>query len=320
MRQKPEVLVVGAGVSGLTTATCLIDQKYPVRVISREAPSESTSCAAGAIWGPYLADDERIMPWSEETRRVLVELAHRKEHTGVRMVYGHEAARADVSAPLWATDLEGFRLSIRDELPAGFTNGWWYEAPLVDMPAYLTYLLRRLRAAGVQVELGVVESLWEATAIAPIVVNCTGIGAYELAGDATVTSTRGQLVVVENPGVDRFFVEHDESPTPTYVLPHGDHLVLGGSAEPGRLDRTPDLAVSEAIVARCALVEPSVERARIVEHRVGLRPSRPRIRLERETLGQRHVVHNYGHGGSGVTVSWGCAREVARLIDEIYEI
>jgi D-amino-acid oxidase len=318
MLRKPPVVVVGAGVSGLTTAICLAEHEYPVQLISREPPERSTSCAAGAIWGPYLVnDDDRILPWSETTRMVLVGLSRRPEQTGVRTVYGHEAVRADLPVPAWTTKLAGFRLSMPNELPIGFSHGWWYEAPLIEMPKYLAYLVGRLHEAGIKIEPGTVESLGEATAVAPVVVNCTGTGARQLAHDSTVTPARGQLVVVENPGVDRFFVEHDESPTPTYVLPHGDRLVLGGSVEPERTDCSPDPDTAEAIVARCALIEPSINRAKVIEHRVGLRPSRPKIRLEREALARGHVIHNYGHGGSGVTVSWGCAREVVRLVDEI---
>ena len=58
---------------------------------------------------------------------------------------------------------------------------------------------------------------------------------------------------------------------------------------------------------------PGIERARVVAHRVGLRPVRPEVRLE----AAGRVVHCYGQGGAGVTVSWGCADEVARLVGEI---
>jgi D-amino-acid oxidase len=74
-------------------------------------------------------------------------------------------------------------------------------------------------------------------------------------------------------------------------------------------------------------VDPRLGSARILEHRVGLRPSRPQVRLEAESAGTggggpghgtaRLVVHNYGHGGAGVTLSWGCAREAARLITSL---
>jgi D-amino-acid oxidase len=316
MSARPEVLVIGAGVSGLTTAVCLAEAGLAVRVRTRQPPHATTSCAAGAIWGPYLATDERVIPWAEETRTVLCALAAEPD-TGVRCVHGMEAARAEMRPPQWATEVDDFRACVPRELPAGFGSAWWYTVPLVDMPMYLDYLVERLADAGGTIELGEVESLAEATARAPIAVNCTGARAVELVADRQLTPTRGQLVVVENPGVDRFFVEHDESPNPTYFLPHGDHVVLGGSAEPARTDMDPDPGTSAAIRSRCAAIEPSLGRARVLGHRVGLRPSRPRVRLERVDVGRRHVIHNYGHGGSGVTLSWGCAREVLALVERL---
>ncbi len=318
MFPRPGVLVMGAGISGLTAAVRLVEAGHNVQILASELPKDSTSCNAGAIWGPYLVDaDDRILPWSEQTRLVLVELAKEPERTGVHIVLGHEAVRADLYPPEWATLLAGYRESRADELPPGFRRGWWYSAPIVRMPVYLDYLTARLAEAGVAVHQGELPSLAAATELAPIVVNCTGIGATGLTTDPTLYPTRGQLVEVENPGIEHFFCEHDESPTPTYFLPHGDVLVLGGSAEEGRMDRKADEEIAREIRARCALIEPSVADARFLRHRVGLRPSRPTVRLEIERVGGGHVVHNYGHGGAGVTVSWGCANDVLILVDKV---
>ena len=72
--------------------------------------------------------------------------------------------------------------------------------------------------------------------------------------------------------------------------------------------------MAEAIVRRCAALRPQLAGARVLGHRVGLRPVRDAVRLEREPLsGGRVLVHNYGHGGAGITVAWGCAEEAARL-------
>ena len=73
-------------------------------------------------------------------------------------------------------------------------------------------------------------------------------------------------------------------------------------------------AVAERILRDCAVIEPRVHGLRVLGHRVGLRPFRPRVRLEAEPPGPGPlVVHNYGHGGAGITLSWGCAREAAAL-------
>ncbi len=101
----------------------------------------------------------------------------------------------------------------------------------------------------------------------------------------------------------------------TYILPQPGGLILGGTAEEDDWSLTPDPRTAAAIVARCAAVRPEIAGARVLQHRVGLRPARDTVRLEREVLpGGGTVVHNYGHGGAGVTVAWGCARRAAGLV------
>ncbi|NJC71622.1 FAD-binding oxidoreductase [Planosporangium thailandense] len=130
--------------------------------------------------------------------------------------------------------------------------------------------------------------------------------------DVSVIPIRGQLVVVENPGISEFFSEDTGlSPDLLYFYPQGETLLLGGTAQPGTWNREPDPLVAAAIVARCTEIAPFLRDAPIIEHRVGLRPSRPAVRIEEQQVSDIRVIHNYGHGGAGVTLSWGCATEVA---------
>jgi D-amino-acid oxidase len=304
------VIVIGAGVSGLTTAVCLAESGLAVHVLTKDTPARTTSAHAGASWGPYLVTDSRVLDWSNRTLAILTDIAATHPESGVRLVQGLEASPHPLEAPSWARAVAGFQLCHTDALPTGYVSGWRYTIPLVDMPTYLAYLERRLTAAGVAIEIGAVKSLDEVAGLAPVAINCTGLGARTLVPDSGMSPTRGQLVVVENPGVDWFFQDHAEGEDLTYFLPHGDHVVLGGSAIPGSYDRVPDPAIAKAIIARCAGIEPLLATAKVLDHRVGLRPSRSQVRVEREDIDGYPVVHNYGHGGSGLTLSWGCAEEV----------
>jgi D-amino-acid oxidase len=301
-----DVVIVGAGVSGLTTAVRLAEAGLRVTIVAAGTDQATTSYAAGATWSPYLVEwTDRVRAWSYATLAMLRELAAR-DGTGIVLRAGIEASPLPVGPPEWHDRLDGFRMLSPEELPDGLAAGWRYVAPVADMPAYLRYLRRRAEAAGAVVEIRHIGSLAELSA--PVVVNCAGIGARELAGDAELRAVRGQIVVAENPGITDFFVA--ESDPPVYFFPQGDVVVLGGTAQEGAGDTAPDPDAARAILARCASVEPRLRGARIVGHRVGLRPVRPRIRLERDA----GVVHNYGHGGAGVTLSWGCANEVVRLV------
>jgi D-amino-acid oxidase len=308
-------LVIGAGVTGLTTAVCLAEAGAHVRVLTREPPQATTSAAAGAVWAPYRigGDPARVNAWSRRSLAVFAELA-RTPGSGVRLIVSMEVGRAPVAAPEWAPLVPGVRPCTAEELPTGYTHGYRFVIPAIDMPVYLGYLLDRLARAGGIVEHAAVASLDEATSRASVLVNCAGLGARELVRDATLRPVRGQLVEVANPGVVVGMVEAEDgenSTDLTFLIPHGETLVLGGTVEPDDERRTPDPATTEAIIARCARLDPRVAAAPILGQRVGLRPERPEVRVDCEDRRGGVVWHNYGHGGAGVTLSWGCAEEVS---------
>jgi len=308
---RPDVLVVGAGVSGLTTGVRLAERGLRVRFRAERAPARTSSAAAGAIWDPIYAEHPRVEAWAARSYQVFAEMAGAGV-PGVRLVAGVEASRKPMASPDWALDLPGYRECAPDELRPGFVHGWHYTAPIIDMPPYLAHLAARAEAAGAEAAYGVrVRSIDEVRDTARVVINCTGIGARELVPDPSVQPIRGQLVAVRNPGMTEFFAEHTETlGEMIYLLPQGDVLLLGGSAEEGVADPEPDMAVAAAILDRCSEIFPELATAEVLGHRAGIRPARPQIRLEAEG----NVIHNYGHSGAGVSVSWGCAEDVTSLV------
>ncbi|WP_092626045.1 FAD-dependent oxidoreductase [Actinopolyspora mzabensis] len=310
-----DVLVIGAGVSGLTTAVLLAERGCHVRIRTTEAPGETTSAVAGAIWGPIsLGPRDRALGWARRSHESFLELAG-VPSTGVHLALGTVASREPIAAKrpeetLLLTDL---RACEPGELPHGFTAGARATLPLIDMPRYLDYLTRRFRAAGGELLRSPVSSLSDAAGESRTVVNCTGVGARELVGDPGVLPVLGQHVVVANPGIEEYFVELSDSGRWASYMPHGDRLVLGGVAVPYAWDRVPDGEVTAGILRRCAEIRPELREAPIREEIVGLRPRSESVRLKVEHYEGARIVHNYGHGGDGVAVSWGCAYEAAEL-------
>ncbi|MEO3809009.1 FAD-dependent oxidoreductase [Sphaerisporangium sp. B11E5] len=319
MARRPDVLVIGAGVTGLTTAVCLAEQGVPVLVRAAEPPLATTSAVALAVlMGPSLAPPDEAESWPPiETmmrrhREGVAEFAALagRPGTGVSVMPGRWVSHRaqDVS---WARPLPGHRPCAPEE-HAGFAEAFWLSTPVVDMPLYLRHLTGRLTAAGGVLEIGRFESLAEAAAQAPVIVNCAGAEARHLVPDPDVHPVRGQHVVVENPGLDTYFFQFSRAKAMTMFMPHGSRLVLGGTATRDDWSRTPDPVQTEEIISRCAAVEPRIAEARVLSVEVGFRASRSAIRLEEELVGGTRVIHNYGHSGAAVAFSWPCAREVTR--------
>lgn len=308
-------IVIGCGVSGLSTALRLLEAGLAVEIWARDLPPHTTSNVAAAVWYPYRAyPEELVTAWSAVSYRVFVELTSVPE-SGVHLVHGLELFERPTPDPWWRDALPSFRHARPDELPAGYADGYAIDVPVVETPRYLQYLIGRVQAAGGSIVQRDVQRLAEPLASADVVVNCSGLGARELAGDASLTPIRGQTArVAPRPG-GRFLIDEHGPRGLTYIVPRSDGWVLGGTAEEGAEDLTPDPTVERGILARCAALEPGLAGAAVLERKVGLRPGRPAVRLELERpAADRRLIHNYGHGGAGVTLSWGCADAVRALL------
>ena len=292
-------VVVGAGVVGLTTAVRLREAGIEADVVAREEPQETTSAVAAALWYPYRAlPAERVTAWSAQTYSALAGLTE-VAGSGVRMLAGTERLAPAAPDPWWREAVPGLERT---------GEGLRFVAPVVDMSIHLPWLVGRLRALDASVERRHVASFDELDADA--VVNCAGLGARELAADTSLVAVRGQVVRVAAPEVREWLLDQSDPQRLVYVVPRENDVVLGGTADEGAENRTPDPATTDAIRARCAALVPALRDAPGVDVAVGLRPVRPAVRLEVEG----RVVHCYGHGGAGVTLAWGCAGEVAALL------
>src|SRR3712207_1446376 len=179
------VLVVGCGVIGLTAAVRMQEAGLEVRIVAAALPLQTTSSVAAALWMPYKAyPEDRVLSWGRETFGVFEKLSRLPE-SGVRMREGVEIWRKQVPDPWWASAVPGVRRCAPDELPPGYGDGHAFVAPVVEMPVYLGYLLDRFTGSGGSVERRSVSSL-DGLGEASVVVNCAGLGARELVGDASM--------------------------------------------------------------------------------------------------------------------------------------
>jgi D-amino-acid oxidase len=310
------VAIVGAGVSGLTCGIVFAERGFRAKIFAEQLGTQTTSGAAGALWFPYDAEPaDKVIPWALATYKVLVDLAN-DPRTGVSIIELRQYCRAGkIKIPDWAPAISTENASpARTEkslnIPGLFTDGFSLRVPLTDTTVYLDYLAERFQKAGGEIEGNIRFEKLEAVDLNfDLVINCAGIGARELARDFDLEPHRGQVAIV--PKIDNLVsaMVCDDDPL-MYVIPRKNDCLFGGTNDVSD-DLNPHPATTKAIVVECARVL-KIDNPRVLRERVGLRPFRKSgVRLEKEKLRDgRTVIHNYGHGGSGFTLSWGCAENV----------
>jgi D-amino-acid oxidase len=310
------VAIIGAGVSGLTCGVVFAERGIRATILADQVGRQTTSGAAGALWFPYDAEPaEKVIPWALTTFTVLVELT-KNPGSGVSMIELRQYCRiGKIQIPDWAhpfvipSEVEGsLTISV-------FESGFALRVPLTDTTIYLDYLAQRFQKAGGEIRNNLcLEKLEAVDPKFDLVINCAGIGARKLARDRDLEAHRGQVAIVPKLDNLKCAIVCDDDPL-MYVIPRANDCLFGGTNEVSD-DLEPDPKTTKAIVAECSRVL-EIKSPRVIRERVGLRPFRKSgVRLEKEKLRDgRTVIHNYGHGGSGFTLSWGCAQEVLVMIE-----
>ena len=250
-------------------------------------------------------------------------------------------------AEIMASGVRGFRrgAALLDERRVnksyGAVDAYELLAPIIDTDKAMGWLMQLVERKGavfvtetITSDLLSVEAALRERFDADVIVNCTGLQGQVLAGDDSAYPIRGGLIRVINDGSDFPKVEaaltitagaaHSSNEI-VFLVPRNDEILLiGGIAEPHEwdLDLTLDSPIIRRMRQRCESFLPGLCQARVdPEYPLaqGLRPFRGRnVRVERELRGRdSHIVHSYGHGGAGWSLSFGCAQDVAQLVDEV---
>ncbi|KAK8380167.1 hypothetical protein O3P69_016657 [Scylla paramamosain] len=126
---------------------------------------------------------------------------------------------------------------------------------------------------------------------------------------------------VRAPWVTQFLIDDSEESF-AYIIPNQESVVLGGTHQDNNWNLEVDPEDTQTIWNNCTSILPSLKSAQVVREWVGLRPCRSKgVRLEADELKLFNrtvpVIHNYGHGGCGVSMFWGCSQEVASIASRL---
>lgn len=368
MKTKVKVCVLGAGVSGLSTASVLLDLDYEVHIISKEDPRtailnpEFSSLFPAASIIPHSVNGHGLLELFESSKRQFKKL-YTENYPGLEVTRHYELFSYEKVAPDYTTEMDEFQpfQTFRDRFHPKrptheIVSGWRYKAYFTDWPIYFSSLIDEVTSQtnGIEIRNLKREDLLDLPF--DILINCTELGSIDLFNDHSKNMIhRGHLInipgapkLMDNeghtisynyfPGKEIYQSENGNEQD-IYCYSRQDGLVLGGSRQRGYLDRFGNWEGEENLNPTLSIYDQEVPlqilelNREILGHtfnhdlpplsemrsKMGYRYTRANergLRLESEEINGKLVIHNYGHGGAGVTLSWGCAKKVAELLAE----
>ncbi|KAF5306431.1 hypothetical protein FQR65_LT07343 [Abscondita terminalis] len=325
------IAVLGAGVVGLNTAL-EIQQKFrnaKITVLAETFNTETTSFVAAGLFRPSTSfsgpSETLTRKWINDSFHHWNDLNNTSEASlaGVTELSGYMFSKTSPDA-VRNTYLEGllpiYRAATEEELelcPGGWKYGSFLSTLLIECELYLPWAARKFLGANGKIESKKISKISELSGKYDVVVNCTGLGAKSLCNDKKLVPMRGQVLKVHAPWVKTFFYAEVD----TYIIPGFNAVTLGGCRQYDSVNLNICKYDCASIRERCESLLPSLKSAPLTSQRVGLRPHRDIVRVEKEIIttptGNIKVVHNYGHGGYGVSTSPGTSKYAAQLVKEM---
>ncbi|GLH13208.1 hypothetical protein R5R35_000399 [Gryllus longicercus] len=323
--------VLGAGIVGLTTALEL-QREFPslqITLIADKFNNETTSSVAAGIFRPASSFEgisrDITSQWIQDSYYFYDGLCQSVDSSaaGVTQVSGYQFSSTSpeiVRNPYLEHLLPVYRSATEEELrlcPGNWLYGSFYTTLLTECYKFLPWALDRFKLSGGKVLKKIISSFSD-VADYDVLINCFGMGARNLCSDYKLVPIRGQIIKVQAPWIKTFFyADYD-----TYVIPGSKAVTLGGCRQYESYDLSINPHDKAAIHERCVKLLPSLKNARVVADAVGLRPHRSTVRVETEikdTGSEKiKIIHNYGHGGYGVTAAPGTAKYAVKLFRELH--
>ncbi|XP_033645081.1 D-aspartate oxidase-like [Asterias rubens] len=322
------VCVVGAGIIGVSTAVNILESipNVEVTILAEKFSPDTTSSGIGGLWLPYLAKNtpqESIYKWGKTTWDHMMAILRSPyaDEAGIHLKPIYDLFDVELDKdPFWKDIPLSYRRCNQQELDSlfpGYVSGFFFMTLFCLCRLYIPWLMKRYQARGGKVLKQSLSSLSEIADLYDVIVMCTGLGSHHLLGDKEVYPIRGELVKVKSSWTIATSAEKD-GVLQSYLLPGIDHVFCGGLAQVDNWNEQSDPKDVQGVLEKCAQLVPSIKNAKVISSWAGLRPGRSSIRLEKENLRIettiKKVVHNYGHGGSGATLHWGCAQDAAQLV------
>ncbi len=340
--------IIGGGIQGLSTGILLETLGVKTRIFSEsfayhdgdDVPSVASNFASASIYPVAvetdMTEDEMIRQCREsftpffEASDVPV-----RKHTHYYLY--EEEVGSPVPSRMNARDISQYRGVLPSRSDKTVKDGYVCDEYFVEMPEYIPLLYQTYLRLGGKTEQSGVTADQLSSLPGDYVVNCSGYGSKKLFNDDSMGAMKGH--VLEVPYDEAAPLDFSYTYTPeeyshyVYMYPRKDTVFFDGSYLEGDIvdgewvgeSPTKPITVDGIeIPERLYTVNSDLMRNHIefsredLSVRYGYRPYRSKgVRIERDG----DIVHNYGHGGGGVSLSWVSAkRAVSHMTDVPDEI
>ena len=206
------------------------------------------------------------------------------------------------------------RISINHKnMSKEYIDGYEINTIVLDTNIYMDYIMNEFKQLGgnlIQKNVNNIEEVLNSEF--DTIINCSGLGSRDLFNDKKIFPVRGQSVIIKKiPEIKSAIVDHANPIKDLCIItPRINDIVIGGVNQAYNWNLNVEQKDTEKIIAKCQEINPKLKDIKIINITVGLRPQRYKIRIEKEIIANKTIIHNYGHGESGFTLSWGCAQKV----------